>query len=90
MMAEMGLDDVNSGYCAISHVGLCRILMAPTGIRVRTSYLVTQLCMLFATLIFVNAGSQIPPLHSLSDFISGNTVIVLAGLAASRGREGSR
>ena len=60
---------------------LCNILMGQTGIRTSTFYLVTQACMLFATIIFVSAGSQIATLRSLSDLISGQTAAVLAALA---------
>jgi len=61
--------------------GLCNILMGQTSIATRTFYVVTQLCMLFATIMFVNAGQRLAHLHSFSDLASVPLVLSLAGLA---------
>ena len=46
------------------------LLMGLTTLRTRTFYVVTQLGMLAATAVFVNAGTQLASLDSLSDILS--------------------
>ena len=46
------------------------LLMGLTEIPVRTFYWVSQIGMLPATLVYVNAGTQLATLHSLSDILS--------------------
>ena len=49
---------------------LINLLMGLTPMRARTFYWVSQLGMLPGTLVFVNAGTQLAQLHSLSDILS--------------------
>ncbi len=56
------------------------LIMGLTPMRLTTFYWVSQLGMLPGTAIFVNAGSQIASIHSLSDIISGKLAVSLAVL----------
>ncbi|MDP2761899.1 MAG: FAD-dependent oxidoreductase [Sideroxyarcus sp.] len=49
---------------------LINLLLGLTPMRARTFYWVSQLGMLPGTLVFVNAGTQLAQLHSLSDILS--------------------
>lgn len=61
---------------------LINLLMGLTPIRTRTFYWVSQLGMLAATLVFVNAGTQLAQLQSLSGILSPNLLLsfVLLGI----------
>ena len=54
------------------------MVMGVTAIRLTTFYWVSQLGMLPATAVFVNAGSQISKIDSLSGILSGKLMISLA------------
>nr|WP_319493224.1 VTT domain-containing protein [uncultured Desulfobacter sp.] len=54
------------------------MVMGVTAIRLTTFYWVSQLGMLPATVVFVNAGSQISKIDSLSGILSGKLMISLA------------
>jgi uncharacterized membrane protein YdjX (TVP38/TMEM64 family) len=54
------------------------LVMGLTTMRLSTFYWVSQLGMLPGTSIFVNAGSQIASIHSLSGIISGKLAVSLA------------
>lgn len=58
------------------------LLMGLTPIRTLTFYWVSQLGMLLGTLVFVNAGSQLSQLETLSGLLSGPVILsfVLLGL----------
>ena len=58
------------------------LLMGLTKLPVRTFYWVSQVGMLAATLVFVNAGTQLSSLHSLSDILSPQIMgsLVLLGV----------
>ena len=58
------------------------LVMGLTTLPVRTFYWVSQLGMLAATVIFVNAGTQLSSLHSLSDILSPRIIgsLVLLGV----------
>lgn len=58
------------------------LVMGLTTLPVRTFYWVSQLGMLAATVIFVNAGAQLASLHSLSDILSPRVIssLVLLGV----------
>lgn len=57
---------------------MVNLLMGLTPISVRTYYLVSQLGMLPATLVFINAGTRIGMLESVSGIISPSMLISLA------------
>ena len=57
------------------------LVMGLTTLPVRTFYWVSQLGMLAATVIFVNAGTQLSSLHSLSDILSPQIIGSLVLLA---------
>ena len=72
---------VNLRLLPIVPFSLCNPLMGLTTIPVGVFFIVSQLCMIFATLIFVNAGTQLFTLHSLADIMSPRLVGGLAALA---------
>ncbi|HET6655925.1 MAG TPA: FAD-dependent oxidoreductase [Gammaproteobacteria bacterium] len=74
---------------------IINILMALTPIRTWTFYLVSQVGMLAGTLVYVNAGTQLGQLHSLSGIISLDVIgsFVLLGvfpLVAKKAVDGYR
>ena len=58
------------------------LVMAVTPIKTWTFYWVSQIGMLFATIVYVNAGMQLAQLHSLKDIVSPALIcaFVLLGL----------
>ncbi|HEX7953693.1 MAG TPA: VTT domain-containing protein, partial [Burkholderiales bacterium] len=61
---------------------LVNLLMGLTGIAVRTFYLVSQVGMLAGTLVYVNAGTQLAKIDSLSGIVSPGLLLsfVLLGI----------
>ena len=57
---------------------LINLLMGLTQIRTRTFYWVSQLGMLAGTLVYVNAGTQLARIESLSDIISPGVLLSFA------------
>lgn len=57
---------------------LINLLMGLTPMRTRTFYWVSQVGMLAGTLVFVNAGTQLAQLHSLSGILSPGLLISFA------------
>ncbi|MEO8158101.1 MAG: FAD-dependent oxidoreductase [Betaproteobacteria bacterium] len=57
---------------------LVNLLMGLTGIAVRTFYLVSQAGMLAGTLVYVNAGTQLAKIDSLSGIISPGLLLSFA------------
>ena len=57
---------------------LINLLMGLTRIRTRTYYWVSQLGMLAGTLVYVNAGTQLARINSLSDAVSPVVLLSLA------------
>lgn len=53
---------------------MVNLLMGLTTLAVRTFYWVSQIGMLAATLVYVNAGTRLTELHSLSGILSARTV----------------
>lgn len=49
---------------------LCNVLMGLTTMRTRVFFLVSQVCMIFATVIFVNAGTHLLTVRRLADIMS--------------------
>lgn len=72
---------INMRLTPIVPFSLCNPLMGLTTMRVGVFYIVSQICMIFATLIFVNAGTQLLSLRSFGDIISPSLVLGLAALA---------
>ncbi|MEX0618289.1 MAG: FAD-dependent oxidoreductase [Pseudohongiellaceae bacterium] len=64
------------------------LLMGITPISVRSFYLISQLGMLPATLVYVNAGSELGQITSLNGLVSGSVLfsIALLGLLPLAGR----
>ncbi|MDX8378254.1 MAG: TVP38/TMEM64 family protein [Mariprofundales bacterium] len=60
---------------------LVNILMGLSTIRLFTFYLVSQIGMLPLTFIYVNAGTQLAQLESLSDFLDPSLLLALTALA---------
>ena len=58
------------------------VLLALTSIRLRDFYLYSQIGMLPATLVYVNAGTQLADIDSLRDIISPDVLAALGLLAA--------
>jgi dihydrolipoamide dehydrogenase len=54
------------------------LVMGLTPIRLSTFYIVSQLGMLAATIVFVNAGTQIAKIESASDILSPGLIVSLA------------
>lgn len=61
---------------------LTNVTMGLTALPTRTFYLVSQVALLPAVAIYVNAGTQITKLESLSDVVSPAMIATLAALAA--------
>lgn len=61
---------------------LINLLMGLTQIRTRTFYWVSQLGMLAGTLVYVNAGTQLAHIESLSGIISSGVLLSFALLGA--------
>ena len=57
---------------------LVNLVMGLTPIRVRTFYWVSQLAMLGATLVYVNAGTQLARVEALSDIVSPSLLLSFA------------
>ncbi|WP_432695597.1 FAD-dependent oxidoreductase [Marinobacterium sp. YM272] len=57
---------------------LINLLMGLTPIRARTFYWVSQVGMLAGTIVYVNAGTQLGQLESLSDVLSADLIISFA------------
>lgn len=57
---------------------LINLLMGLTQIRTRTFYWVSQLGMLAGTLVYVNAGTQLARIDSLSDIVSPKVLLSFA------------
>lgn len=60
---------------------IVNLLMGLTPMRTRTYYIVTQGGMLAANLVFVNAGTQLAKINSLSDILSPGLILSFALLA---------
>jgi uncharacterized membrane protein YdjX (TVP38/TMEM64 family) len=60
---------------------LTNVTMGLTALSVRTFYLVSQVALLPAVMVYVNAGTQIARLNSLSDIVSLQLVLTLAAVA---------
>lgn len=60
---------------------LVNILMGLTTLKTSKFYLVSQLGMLPATLIYVNAGTQLARLHSITDIVSPPMLVALVLVA---------
>ncbi len=54
---------------------LINLLMGLTNLPTRVFYLISQIGMLPATIIYVNAGKQLASINSLSDILSPNIII---------------
>jgi uncharacterized membrane protein YdjX (TVP38/TMEM64 family) len=61
---------------------LINILMALTAIRTLTFFLVSQVGMLPATLVYVNAGTQLATIRAVDDILSPRLLLSFALLAA--------
>ena len=70
---------INMRLTPIIPFTLCNILMGLTTMPVRVFFVVSQACMIFATIIFVNAGTQLLNLRTFGDIMSPG---VLAGFVA--------
>ena len=57
---------------------IVNLLMGLTGIKVVPFYLVSQLCMLLGTAVYVNAGSELAQITSLSGVVSGSVIFSFA------------
>jgi len=57
---------------------LVNLVMGLTPIRVRTFYWVSQLAMLGATLVYVNAGTQLARVEALADIVSPSLLLSFA------------
>ncbi len=73
---------INMRLLPVVPFSLCNPLMGLTRMRVGVFFIVSQACMIFATVVFVNAGTQLPAIHSLTDIMSPGLVAGLAALAA--------
>jgi uncharacterized membrane protein YdjX (TVP38/TMEM64 family) len=56
---------------------LVNVLSGISGVSIFSFYLVSQLCMFPATLIYVNAGSQLSEINKLEDILSFNVILAL-------------
>ncbi len=56
---------------------LTNIVMGVTSVRIRTFYLISQIGMLAATLLYVNAGTQLAHIQKLSDILSPSLIAAL-------------
>jgi len=72
---------INMRLVPIVPFGMCNVLMGLTNIRVRTFFVVSQACMIFATMIFVNAGTELYRMRRLSDIMSPSLIAGFALLA---------
>jgi len=61
---------------------MVNLIMGLTPINVRTFYLVSQFGMLLGTIAFVNAGSELSQISSLSGLVSGSVLFSFALLGA--------
>ena len=68
-------------FLPIAPFFMVNLLMGLTPIRLRSYYLVSQLCMFPGTLIYVNAGSQLASLQNPSDIFSFELFIAFFLLA---------
>ncbi len=57
------------------------VVMGLTSMRVSVFYITSQITMLFATVVFVNAGTQLANVHHYSDILSPSLTGGLAALA---------
>ncbi len=73
---------VNLRLLPIVPFPVCNVLMGLTSMPTRVFFVVSQACMIFATIIFVNAGTGLPALHSLGGILSPQLIGGLAALAA--------
>lgn len=60
---------------------LTNVTMGLTALSVRTFYLVSQVALLPAVMVYVNAGTQIAGLNRLSDIVSPALLLTLAAVA---------
>ncbi len=72
---------VNLRLLPLVPFSLCNPLMGLTTMPVGVFFVVSQACMIFATVIFVNAGTELLSLHSLRDIMSPHLIAGLAALA---------
>jgi uncharacterized membrane protein YdjX (TVP38/TMEM64 family) len=72
---------VNLRLLPVVPFSLCNPLMGLTTMSLPVFFIVSQACMIFATIIFVNAGTQLWRLHRIGDILSPRLVIGLAALA---------
>lgn len=73
---------INLRLLPVVPFSLCNVLMGLTDMPLRVFAPVSQACMIFATIVFVGAGTQLMSLHSLSDIMSPRLVFCLLALAA--------
>ena len=73
---------VNMRLLPIVPFPICNVLMGLTTMPTRVFFVVSQVCMLFATIIFVNAGTGLLTLRSFGDILSPQLIGGLAALAA--------
>jgi uncharacterized membrane protein YdjX (TVP38/TMEM64 family) len=71
---------INLRLLPVVPFSLCNPLMGLTTMPVATFFVVSQACMIFATVIFVNAGTQISTLRSVDDIMTPRLLISLAAL----------
>ena len=72
---------VNLRLLPILPFTLCNIVMGLTSMPVGVFFVVSQASMIFATVIFVNAGRQLAVIHRMSDILSPPVIGGLAALA---------
>jgi uncharacterized membrane protein YdjX (TVP38/TMEM64 family) len=60
---------------------LTNVTMGLTALPVRTFYIVSQVALLPAVMVYVNAGTQVAKLESLSDIVSPELIMTLAAMA---------
>lgn len=60
---------------------LTNVTMGVTALPVRTFYIVSQVALLPAVMVYVNAGTQVAKLESLSDIVSPALIVTLAAVA---------
>ncbi|WP_443750062.1 TVP38/TMEM64 family protein [Asticcacaulis solisilvae] len=71
---------INLRLLPVVPFSLCNPLMGLTTMPVVTFFAVSQACMIFATVIFVNAGTQIATLQTTDDIMTPRMLVSLAAL----------
>ena len=86
-MVNRGIERDGVGYLVnlrllpVVPFSLCNPLMGLTTMPLPVFFVVSQACMIFATIIFVNAGTQLLSLHCIGDIMSPRVIAGLAALA---------